>query len=488
MDQLKEIKQAIYKKRPKLKRIIDNNKSLSVLDYVQDIIVNSNKVLEARQEEILEVIRQVVKESLGDSVALSVKEQLKKYYTVSTADHHGPLMHPFFISSNLIQGCIKKDGYENVVVLACGSISLNNSSYPRGLIAHIPTNSGISTEHFPLFPWSLRQSPVLTLKAYSHQQVDSMLRSLSDKLKRSSLPNELQQVFLEKVQRIYASDQVLSRKYFSEQVTITNFKLWKEFPSYNDDKIPNLIYLELEEIVSRLLLKYHLFQDTEISKLFFDSRIQESLMEFANKIPGAFSLEDTAGSFLFWGVDKKNKKRVSLWKAGDQLESLDKSFFIKLEQEGLAKALSEKSIIPTSLLCFFVLCSYYKLKCLGGFSQTTYLPQMLDAYSKIFQQTSIDTQNKSLAEGFCSDMLLAYGSNAKNEILPLYGLDILAYSKKEFWPSFEKTAERLHLEEAVMPLLPDLYKILYSERSDLKIEQIVRNQLLVNKIVPCLQI
>lgn len=64
----------------------------------------------------------------------SVVRSLTKNYCISTADHHGPLGHPFFFQSAILRGLVRPD--EPIVNLCTSHVSLGNSSYPRGLVVH----------------------------------------------------------------------------------------------------------------------------------------------------------------------------------------------------------------------------------------------------------------------------------------------------------------------------------------------------------------
>jgi len=68
------------------------------------------------------------------SMAEKVRESLTKNYIVSTAEHMGPLGHPFFFQSALLRGLVNSD--VSIVNLCTSHVSLGNSSYPRGIVFH----------------------------------------------------------------------------------------------------------------------------------------------------------------------------------------------------------------------------------------------------------------------------------------------------------------------------------------------------------------
>jgi hypothetical protein len=91
-----------------------------------------------------------------------VTESLSKNYAVSTAEHHGPLGHPFFFQSAILRGLVNPE--EAIVNLCTSHVSLGNSSYPRGIVFH---GDGVHAPaeylHIPFFSAGKRMSPVFGL-------------------------------------------------------------------------------------------------------------------------------------------------------------------------------------------------------------------------------------------------------------------------------------------------------------------------------------
>lgn len=62
-------------------------------------------------------------------MAESVVNALSRNYAVSTAEHHGPMGHPFFFQSTLLRAITQSERL--VINFATSHVSLGNSSYPR---------------------------------------------------------------------------------------------------------------------------------------------------------------------------------------------------------------------------------------------------------------------------------------------------------------------------------------------------------------------
>jgi len=95
-------------------------------------------------------------------MADTVVKSLGKNYAVSTAEHHGPMGHPFFWQSTILRGLVNPD--EAIINLCTSHVSLGNSSYPRGLVFHGDgENAPEKYLHLPFFSADKRMSPVFGL-------------------------------------------------------------------------------------------------------------------------------------------------------------------------------------------------------------------------------------------------------------------------------------------------------------------------------------
>src|SRR6185503_4602190 len=104
----------------------------------------------------------------------------------STADHTGPLTHPFFVNSNLLTAASLKThadpALENVIVLSCANISLNNSSLPRGILYH-SAQKDMPMRRCSFFPSSIRPQNVYTLKPFGPSDIKKIYSNLDKELK-----------------------------------------------------------------------------------------------------------------------------------------------------------------------------------------------------------------------------------------------------------------------------------------------------------------
>lgn len=118
---------------PSLKNLLDTHGSMSLFEYGKAHYCVGNNT-SVRKQEFLEFLRGYVEKKFGSTYAETVVTALSKNYAVSTAEHHGPMGHPFFFQSALLRGLVQPE--LPIINFATSHVSLGNSSYPRGLVFH----------------------------------------------------------------------------------------------------------------------------------------------------------------------------------------------------------------------------------------------------------------------------------------------------------------------------------------------------------------
>lgn len=497
------LKEAVLLRKPVLRDILQKHGNKSLCDYALDYFdVNEGPGLINRREEFLTTFKSEVSRLLGDTVAVSAVEQLRKYYFVSTADHHGPICDPYFLSSNLvttITAFFQKDPVlKNVIALSCGSVSVDNDTFPRGLTFTSSNHNELHVNRLPFFSSHERPSLICRLRAYGASEIDKIKKTVHDLVKNNSISLEQSTTILGLIDEVYNTPENLAASSYSDQITKTNYDLWQKIFAKTKQGQPNLIYLELENTVARLLIDHHLYQDTMINHLLFDRQYQELIMKYFDGIIGAFSSTDNSGSYLFWGVPAGARYRVRLMPQGTKLVSDDGMYSIELTPDAIGRALKNKEIIPGMMLDFMVLSLYYGLKCLGGFSQVNYLTEMKQAYIKMHtelgnQQEVIlcePVQTKELGE----DLTIAYVTNSVGRVAMATGLDLILYGIDSTWECLVREAKDITLEQAVNPMFPSFYRVAYheSERQEdllsISSKDIVAYTGLQQHIRPCVKI
>lgn len=468
---LKKIKEMILNKRPVLKQVLSDEGSQCLFEYSNKYTnQNKNQLDNARQKEFIETMLDVVKKRFGTKMSDSVSKQLQKYYFVSTADHTGPINSSYFLNSNLIisESIInKKDPIlENNIVLSCAKVSIENISFPRGLYFHNYTNGALKSHRIPFFSSHIKPGLVYCVPPYKTENLEQIYSILNSKLAKKEISDSQHQKVTDLVKEVYDQPEILKSDDYCEQISKTNLILWQKIMSKSNVKLPNLIYLELEDIVSKLIIKNHLYQNTLINKIFFNEKYDKFIDKyFENNLRPSIN---TNGTYLFLALPAGAKYCLQLTKEGKFLKSKNGEYSIEMTPENLKMALEKKELIPNLLLSFVIIACYYGVKCLGGFNQINYLTEIKEKYIdlnndiKNFEDNSIcaNVDTKIICDG----LSIAYLGYNSNETTLASGLDLILYNNENSWQTLDEMSKNISLDEAINPLLPEIYKISYDQK------------------------
>lgn len=498
-DPLNRLLEAVLSKRPILRELMDKHGQKTMAEYASLYIdVNLNPPIQRRQDELINTIRDDVTARFGAATGEGVARQLQNHYFVSTSDHHGPIVDFSFSNANLLAGVSHAAHHDPslhyILVLACSSISFRNISFPRGLVFHAVKNNVTDIERVSFFPASARSCPVFNFRAYTQADIDGVKKTITKNKYLSIVTDKLMAL----LDDVYLQPAALACKTFTDQVTLTNATLWKKFFTPPTQPPAELLSLEQESIVTALLLRYHLDQNTIINNVLFNHDYEPLLKQYFDGIMGAFSTEQHSGSYLFWALPPGSKYRVQLWKHGDTLATDDGSYVVQLTPDAIRAALERKEIFPTTMLDFFVLSFYYGLKCLGGFNQINYLTAMKGAYIKMnvdrMNYRSIEVcaraQTKEMSDGY----LLAYGQAPDGGTVQVNGVDMYLYGDEHTWPIVQSVANSTSINHALYPAMPEFYRYVYTEDqrdpvlAAITPEQVIQQLGIQQQLKPCLKI
>jgi hypothetical protein len=474
--QLKEnfekLKGKVLEKKQVLAEILRKRGKKSLYEYAKEYIsVNLNNPIKKRREEFIGAFKNEVELRLGKDVAEKAAMQLENHYYVSTVDHHGPVCHPFFINGNLLSAAPffehSDPSLTSVIVLPCANVSLNNSSFPRGLLFHSYAKGKITEHRIPILPAKDRLSPVYNYRSYTKEEIERFKKAVDEKVRNQEVHPEEAEKLNQLIDEIYMTPEALNAENYSVQSTITNFKLWKKFFGPHHEEAPDLIYIEQEWIVAKLLIDFHLHKDTIVNHFLFDDNYSPLINKYFEGIQGAFERQDKYGTYMFWAMPPNAKYRIQLWKQDKYLVSEDGTYKIELTPDAIKKGLESKELIPGMMLTYIVLSFYYGLKCLGGFSQVNYLTYMKDAYLRLqvdYQNyRSIEVCARAQTKELGGDMVIAFMEGPNNEMIPATGLDLILYGHKDTWPLLIEESKEIGVEEAINPLFPEFYTIVYPD-------------------------
>lgn len=455
-----EVRQTVFQHKPVFATILREKGSSSLLQYFSENLTLPPVQNPLRQAALVNAVQKLVGKLLGQSVATSVAAQLQKHYYVSTADHHGPLSHPFFLNGTLVQALANQAaGEKNIIALACGGISLNNSSFPRGLLFH---DRELREQRLPFFSLKYRHQPMYGCPAYARPAGKQLLATLN----HLGLPAADVETLTHFLKKTYGTENVFAPSLYADQVTITNYALWKQIPGQENT---NLIYLQQEDVAVELLLTHHLQTSTIINQLIFNPDTRKVFEKYFEGIIGAFSTKDHKGTYLFWAL--KDGLRQPLELKNGELVTSTGDYRLELHPEAVTLALEQKTIMPSMALTFIILSFYHGLTCGGGFSQVNYLTDLRNAYEQFLKeieapQTEIADIQVRRTDYFSGEIILATLGNKTNRV-PATSLDLILYANAGLPETLSDQAAKTSLATAIDGMMPEYYKIITGRQVEL---------------------
>lgn len=443
---------SFLEKRPLLREILRERGGEFLKDFVHANLKNLSQPTETRKREFLSVIQEILSERLGESVASAAVAQLDRYYGASSADHHGSINSSLAVSSNLMLA----SGYEVfqdpliqfLPVLSCASVSLNNDDYPRGLLFH--ASGDFSLQKLSLLPSNSHNCLVYNFRPYVLEEVIKLEGVLRQKVRKGIVNAGEAAKFQDLLVHVYKRPEILGAKDLCEQFTKINYHLWRDY-FHNSESVKDLLYIELEELVRRLLICYHLEATTFFQHFLFDDSLETSLRKPLRQAMEHF-MQPGVSTHLFWGVSSKNYRLKLTLKEG-YLVSEEGDFSLSFTPESVKQALLEKKLMPNLLTTYALIHLYYSFNCLGGFNQIHYL----DAMQSVYNASGLDEEKTK-----ANSRLYHFGLETVflNASTPALGADLYFYGNKNTWMDLQATYSRVTLEEAFRHSASIVYDLL----------------------------
>ncbi len=379
-----------------------------------------------------------------------------------------------------------------IPVLACAGVPLQSYSYPRGLMLGRKNAQGHHVR-YPLFPSAKQNTLVLAAPALHKNGVLKIVNKW-DKSLVSMREWEVMQTI---VHDIILHDDCLGLTNFSQQVMYINGKIFQAV--YPDNPNTHAVYLNLEELATKLVLADLQDPSSVLSTLFFQKACRGRILEELTNTRACWSqlattgqkLERTgkSGTIFFWGIDEQGRRvPLCLQENPDRLVYGDIS--IALTAEGISAALQQGLIYPSLYTAFVSLHLQHSLACCGGLYMTKYLPTMLETTASVLQDHCDTTQfftHCRLGSGVLSVKTLVENplgqecsacqinsieNTANNDYIPSGSIEIITHGgiRKE------------HLQAIANTVYDDILPTHLVEWIFMHIPEIRNNQDIVNKL------
>lgn len=313
---------------PAVDALLARFESAKLRDYVAQLEQPDSFAFQGNQDFITEIAA-YTRETLGSDLAEAISGELRERPQVLTANHHGIDTFAQSTQSNLLFSMRKRlDGkpVKTVPVLACGSVPLNNLTYPRGLLVYagtsVPGDGGICK--LPIFPDSYKRKLVSVVGPFTAE----MLCRSRDRANRLVADYKLGGALEAAINTVFDDFANVGQAFigYGRQATVVNHRFWQRLFRGRSCR-SELVYIEIESIVSRLLEKDLFDKSTICHQLMFDPELRRQLIEnldgqrgcwqyekllrrcsAAAAVKGFNEADSAQGTMFFWGVDAKGRK------------------------------------------------------------------------------------------------------------------------------------------------------------------------------------
>lgn len=360
--------------------------------YVQSLVPDAEEAYQPHSE-VADAAARYCAELLGDELAGVLRDELIRAPIALTANHHGV---DFFAQS--VQGTlglslrqIDRQPARTVPVFACGSIAMNNLTYPRGLLVY--QVDGEAPLRIPVFPDRVKRQAVARASPFDTAMLQRSEQRITKLARDGVLTLPLAEALNDVLQN-YRDHGLPDPASYSDQAVILNHRLWQRLlPAQG---AAQLVYLELERLSLPLIIQDLQDDNSLLSILLFNDQVRGSLIQALQGTKGCWQNADllkqaydqqnagssvSQGTFMFWGLDPRGRRfplglevrQQQLW-----LRSMDATvdWRIAATVDALGAALQRGDLLPSLFTCYTVISLARGVVCAGGYYQAEYLPQI----------------------------------------------------------------------------------------------------------------
>ncbi len=455
-----ELMEDILKEAPLLRETIEKYGDMTLDEYCAYLAKEGQDVTWEimETEDVADAVRDYLTPLVGGKLAKNVGNQVIKQKLLLTANHHEVEFCVQALHGNLLYDAVlQKMGFIKgiVPVFSNTTVNMSNENFPRGIQVY---HTNTQMERFPVFPFRQRNSLVAVAeglkKEYLQQTKKNVLRNKVNK----TLGPKMEQTIVKLIEEVYEDEKILSQSHYAKQAVLANQKIGKKLYQGTEKEF---LYIELEDVTKRLLIKDLSKENSLVYKLLFDERYKQRLTDLLQGKTGCWDTKQGKGTWFFWGIDKK-KRRVSMvpeirgnqtWIQGKDMEG--NSYAYEYEKENILRLLEEGQIIPGLFVSFLELFFLRSFTMAGGCFQSLYLEDMKKGICKTLESIGgYDKEIEILKKKKCFYLsgpmfLMGYQEKEKKkkQVFPMGTLEILEQGgirEEQLRASMELTMRQAH--------------------------------------------
>jgi hypothetical protein len=336
----------------------------------------------------------------GTDVAREAVAELRSDPVIPTSNHFGVDTFADSVQGTLLFALRPRAGggsRRTVVVLGCGSVSLDNLTYPMGLLLYEPGQAGLAglPQRLPVFSNRFRRWTVGSVRPFDGH----MVSRARDRLRKMRLAGQVTP-FCERaadqiLEEDFAAQSTLSLPTYGHQATRINSSLWRRM-FLGGGLSTQLVQLELEVVCADLVTRDLFDPASLIHRLFFTPAVRDALLARLDGARACWRRENLRrrlhepsddaqsrdGTIFFWGLTEEGRRiPLTLEQDGSALrlagtDERRRRWEWDFSPGAVAAALHEGRLIPSLLTCFTALTFARGVVSIGGYYQAEYLPVM----------------------------------------------------------------------------------------------------------------
>jgi len=435
---------------PVVNRTVREYGDVSLLDYLKIFFIKAKPSYQQR-DDFLKVIYQYAAPLLGKSIAQQAVRDLEPYPVALTCNHLGVEYYSQFIQSNLIfslNTIARNASTATMPVFSFGNVSLNNFTYPRGVLLYHVNHRELDSlpVRLPVFPDRLKRQSASIVKSFDDTMIRRAEVGVDKMVHYKLLPHALADVMHEIFEKDYCLDSVMALSNYSQQTTVLNNRIWKRLFSETVTP-PKLLYLEFEKIASMLLKTDLSNPESLVWRVMFEPTLRRHILDELDGVRGCWwqkrlvqrlhtdlldkkqrNLLKSCGTIFFWGIDNSGR-RIPFYLETDNLnnevlrgiDDRGKVWKLRYAPQIIINELFENRLIPSLFTCFLTLSFARGIACVGGYFQSEYLPLMQQGVVAALQKTTGYSDAAHLVSQVSTDCylsgMLAVMSRINNDCL-----------------------------------------------------------------------
>ena len=505
---------------PVIKRIIRQYGDLSLGAYIDRFTPPDHTKTYQSRDDLFEIIEQYCHLFSDALAAKKIKHDLAVNPVVLTANHQGADYFAQSVQGTLIFALnrLLLPQSPTVPVFAFGNVPLNNLTYPRGMLLYRVNQSLLNKIplKIPLFPDRLKRRMVSHTPKFDQAMVLRLKKRLKQMVLKNQVASDLGNIADAILDNDYCHPEVMRLPDYSQQATVLNNRIWKQL-FRNKKPSADLIYLEIEKIVSQLLVGDLADTQSLAYQVMFEANLREQTLEALNCVKGCWDYEalkrrvyphlsneyqaysnHNAGTVFFWGIDASGRRiPLALIKANVSNTMLcgisddGKHFEIPFTCQSLLEGLQQRKLLPSLFTCFLTIAFARGVVCIGGYHQGEYLPSMKRGLIAALCQTKgypdvVRLIEQVSADSYLSGMMAVMSKTTKHDgLIPAGPVEIIAgggVTRDEIEQMRAMTVRQAHLA-GLFETVPDIIRPSLLEPDwKLKLAQDCY-QKLINKVV-----